>query len=59
MITQAELIKQISNTLGKARVLELSRILEEQHFALRDLVDITFNVTTVRTNNIQKRPVKS
>jgi hypothetical protein len=42
MISQAELIKQISVTIGKTKVLELSRILNEQQFLLCDLVDITF-----------------
>jgi hypothetical protein len=42
MITQAQLIKQISNTMGKTKVLELSRILKEQQFALHDLIDLTF-----------------
>ena len=36
------LIKQISNTIGKSRVLELTRILKEQQFALRDLISLTF-----------------
>ncbi len=43
MISSEELIKQISNTIGKTKVLELSRILTEQHFALRDLIDLTFD----------------
>ncbi|WP_184542949.1 hypothetical protein [Mucilaginibacter sp. FT3.2] len=42
-MTQAELIGQIANTIGKLKVLELSRILKEQQFALRDLIDITFH----------------
>jgi hypothetical protein len=42
MVTQTELLKQISNTIGKMKVLELSRILKEQNFSLRDLIDITF-----------------
>ncbi|MDB5122250.1 MAG: hypothetical protein JWP94_379 [Mucilaginibacter sp.] len=42
MITHADLLKQISNTIGKTKVLELSRILNEQQFALRDLIDLTF-----------------
>jgi hypothetical protein len=41
-MTQAELVKRISNTLGKPKVLELSRILTEQNFALHDLIDVTF-----------------
>jgi hypothetical protein len=39
---QTQLIKQISNTIGKTKVLELSRILRDGQFALRDLIDITF-----------------
>ncbi|MDR3697939.1 hypothetical protein [Mucilaginibacter sp.] len=42
MISQVELIKQISGPIGKTRVLKLSRILKEEQFALRDLIDITF-----------------
>lgn len=37
-----ELLKQLSATMGKTKVTALSRILKEQQFALRDLVDITF-----------------
>jgi len=43
MISRDDLIKQISNTIGKAKVLKLSRILKEEQFALRDLIDITFS----------------
>jgi hypothetical protein len=43
MISRDELIRQISATIGKMKVLELSRILKEQQFALRDLIDITFH----------------
>lgn len=42
MISRVELIKQITNSLGKPKVLELGRILSEQQFALCDLIDITF-----------------
>jgi hypothetical protein len=42
MISKDELIKQISNSLGKARVLKLGQMLCEQQFALCDLVDVTF-----------------
>jgi len=35
-------LKQISGTIGKTKVLELSRILRERNFALRDLIDLTF-----------------
>lgn len=41
-MTQAELVKKISVTLGKPKVLELGRILTEQNFSLRDLIDVTF-----------------
>ncbi|MDF2433887.1 MAG: hypothetical protein JWP44_3518 [Mucilaginibacter sp.] len=37
-----DLLKQLSSTIGKTKVLELSRILKEQQFALRDLIDLTF-----------------
>jgi hypothetical protein len=37
-----ELLKQLSATIGKTKVTTLSRILKEQQFALRDLVDIIF-----------------
>jgi hypothetical protein len=43
MITRDELIKQISATIGKLKVVELSRILKEQAFALRDLIDLSFD----------------
>ena len=43
MISKEELIKQISNTMVKTKVLKLSRILEEEAFALRDLIDLTFD----------------
>jgi hypothetical protein len=47
MISRDELVKQISNTIGKTKVLELSRILKEQAFALRDLIDLTFDLDLV------------
>jgi hypothetical protein len=40
---QAGLIKKITSIIGKPKVLELSRILKEQQFALHDLIDITFH----------------
>ena len=43
MLTVQELVKQISATIGKARVIELTKIIREQNFALRDLIDITFH----------------
>jgi hypothetical protein len=39
---QAELIKRITNIIGKPKVLELSKILNEQNFDLRDLIAVTF-----------------
>ena len=42
MINQQALLKQISGTIGKMKVLELTRILKEERFALRDLIDLTF-----------------
>jgi hypothetical protein len=43
MLTSAQLIQQITSTIGKVKVIELSKILKEQQFALHDLIDITFN----------------
>ena len=43
MLTADELVKQISATIGKARVIELTKTIREQNFALRDLIDITFH----------------
>ncbi len=40
---QTELIKQISATIGKVKVLGLTKILEEGNFNLRDLLAVTFN----------------
>ena len=42
MLTQQDLIKQITATIGKTKVVELSKILREQKFALNDLIDLTF-----------------
>jgi len=41
-MTRAELITQLTATIGKTKVDKLSKILKEQDFALRDLIDITF-----------------
>ena len=43
MLTVQELVKQISATIGKARVIELTKIILEQNFELRDLIEITFH----------------
>ena len=42
-MTRDELTQKIANTIGKLKVLELSRILTEQQFNLHDLIDITFH----------------
>lgn len=38
-----DLITQISSTIGKSKVLELSKILKQENFDLRELIDLTFN----------------
>jgi len=43
MLTRDELIKEISKTLVKIKVVKLTAILQRQQFALRDLIDITFH----------------
>jgi len=43
MLTHDELIKEISKTLVKTKVVKLTAILQKQQFALRDLIDITFH----------------
>jgi hypothetical protein len=40
---QTQLIKQIIDTIGKVKVLELGKILTERKFNLRDLVDVTLH----------------
>lgn len=40
---KTQLIKQINATIGKLKVLELGKILKEQKFNLRDLVEITLH----------------
>lgn len=40
---QTELIKQITNNIGKVKVLGLSKILHENCFDLRDLIAVTFH----------------
>jgi hypothetical protein len=42
MLTHDELVKEISKTLVKTKVLKLTAILRKQNFALHDLIDITF-----------------
>ncbi|WP_183561233.1 hypothetical protein [Mucilaginibacter sp. SP1R1] len=43
MLNQQQLIKEISATIGKTKVVELSRILKKEQFSLYNLIDITFN----------------
>lgn len=43
MLTKDQLIKQITSTLGKKKVVELTNILYHKHFKLRDLIDLTFH----------------
>ena len=42
MLSKSEFLDQIAGTIGKTKVIELSRILHAQNFALHDLVDLTF-----------------
>ncbi|WP_439697287.1 hypothetical protein ACFGVS_02410 [Mucilaginibacter sp. AW1-7] len=42
-MTKSELIERITGIIGKPKVLELSRILKAQQFALHDLIDTTFH----------------
>jgi hypothetical protein len=43
MLTQLQLTQQLTATIGKPKVIALTRILSEQQFALRELIDLTFN----------------
>jgi len=43
MLTRDELIKRISSSISKLKVVKLSAILKQEQFALRDLIDITFD----------------
>ena len=43
MLTSDELIKEISTTLTKTKVVKLSAIVKKQQFSVRDLIDITFH----------------
>jgi hypothetical protein len=43
MLNQQQLTDQLSNTIGKPGILKLSRLLKEQDFPLRDIIDITFH----------------
>lgn len=42
-MNQAELIRQLSATIDKAKVIDLSKRLREEKFALSKLVDLTFD----------------
>ncbi|MBS1503589.1 MAG: hypothetical protein JST32_16085 [Bacteroidetes bacterium] len=43
MLSKVGLIDEISKTMVKTKVGKLTAILDKQHFALRDLVDVTFH----------------
>jgi len=43
MLTSEELIKEISTTLTKTKVVKLSAIIQKQQFSIKDLIDITFH----------------
>ena len=43
MLTSDELIKEISATRAKAKVVKLSAILKKEKFSITDLIDITFH----------------
>jgi len=43
MLTSDELIKEISTTLTKTKVVKLSAIIKKQQFSVKDLIDITFH----------------
>jgi hypothetical protein len=42
-MTKTELIAELTATFGKTKVDKLSKLLKQQNFALRDLIDLTFN----------------
>ncbi len=42
MLTQSQLTEQLRATIGKTKVIELTKILSEQKFSLHDLIDLTF-----------------
>ena len=43
MLTSDELIKEISTTMVKTKVVKLSAIIQKQQFSIHDLIDITFH----------------
>ncbi|HTK21981.1 MAG TPA: hypothetical protein VL442_20830 [Mucilaginibacter sp.] len=43
MLTSEELIKEISATMTKTKVVKLTAIIEKQQFSIKDLIDITFH----------------
>lgn len=43
MLTSDELIKEISTTLTKTKVVKLNAIVKKQQFSVKDLIDITFH----------------
>src|ERR1700744_2282608 len=42
-MTKVELVKELTATFGKTKVDKLSKLLKQQNFALRDLIDFTFH----------------
>lgn len=43
MLSKNELLKQIENTIGKPRVLELTALMRKHSFPFTDLIDLTFH----------------
>jgi hypothetical protein len=43
MISKEDLLKEISGTIGKMKVLELTHILKRANFDMNDLIELTFN----------------
>ena len=43
MLSSDEIIKQLTTSMGKTTVVELSKKLKKQNFAFRDVIDLTFH----------------
>ena len=43
MLSRDEIVKQLTTSMGKTTVVELSKTLKKQNFALRDVIDLTFH----------------
>ena len=43
MLTEEQLVKQITNTIGKLKVVELSKLLRAQNFSIHQLIDLTLH----------------